>query len=424
MSIGVPVVISGTDESPQFSALAGISVKGDDPNSFDEKLLQTLIDATPSVLPISDYLPSTIMFSLGREVSVDLGGFIGGRIDNLLVTNDGYLVIVETKLYRNQKNIREVITQTLQYGMAVGKMTLVDLEETIRRGQAPSLQGGETIRQCVARLSAANNSSALVAENFDEALENHLRRGEILLLVVSDEIHEAVERVTDWISGQGNSTPFKLGLVELKFFTQGADKLVVPRTVIKTREVSRHVIVVDIRNNTDAIATATITDVFKNPAGGMTQESRSVKAATPPLTRSQLLASIADDDRSAAERLLGILDAYPFDQRGASSALRIGFGYPQEGGMFYPIANLTDEGVWVFLPKALRTLMGPDAMTEFHREANRFGQFYEDKGIEKPDSPSCTVKYMRVMDLGDGFVEFLDAFRTKAIGLLESGEAV
>ena len=61
------------------------------------------------------------MFSLGREVTVDLGNRLG-RIDNLLVTNDGYLVIVETKLYRNPEGVREVIVQTLQYGMAVGKM--------------------------------------------------------------------------------------------------------------------------------------------------------------------------------------------------------------------------------------------------------------------------------------------------------------
>ncbi len=55
MSIGSPVVISGGSENPQFASLANISVGLDDPNSFDETLLQELIDATPNILPIRDY---------------------------------------------------------------------------------------------------------------------------------------------------------------------------------------------------------------------------------------------------------------------------------------------------------------------------------------------------------------------------------
>lgn len=423
MSIGSPVVISGGLENLRFTPLANIAVGLDDPNSFDETLLQELVDATPNVLPIREYLPSTTaVFSLGREVTVDLGNRLG-RIDNLLVTNDGYLVIVETKLYRNPEGVREVIVQTLQYGMAVGKMSLAELETQIGNGQAPSLRRGETIRDCVARLSAANTFSSLIASDFETALERHLRLGEILLLVVSDEIHLAVERVTDWLNEQRNSAPFKLGLVELKFYSHGAERLAIPRTIIKTREVSRHVVVVDIRNDTGAVATAEVTDEFKNTAGGTMQESRSVRSATPPLSRSQLLLSIPDDDRSEAVRLLDKLEAYPFDLRGDASNLRIGFSYPQEGGKFYPMAYLCDEGVWVFLPKALRTLMGADAMAKFHQEANRYGQFYEDKGIEKPDSPSYIVKYKQVMESGDGFVAFLDAYRIKASGLLEAEEA-
>ena len=420
MSVGTPIVISEGPEKPQFSPLAGISVWLDDPNSFDETLLQELIDATPSVLPISDYLPSKMLFSLGREVSVDLGGEVGGRIDNLLVTNDGYLVIVETKLYRNQQNIRQVITQTLQYGMAVGRLSLAELEERISTGQAPSLQRGETIRECVARLSAANNSSAQVAEDFDESLENHLRRGEILLLVVSDEIHEAVERVTDWINGQGNSTPFKLGLVELKFYTHGMEKLVVPRTVIKTREVSRHVVVVDVRTSAGLVATTNVTDEFKNTAGGTMQQSRSVKAAAPPLTKGQLLQSITDNDRPIATGLLDKLESYPFDLRGSASDLQIGFCFPQEGGKFHALAYMDAGGVWVYLRSPLRTLMGPDAIVEFHREANRYGQFYVGTAIDKPDSPSSVVSYQQIIEAADGFAAFLDAYRTKAIGLLEA----
>jgi len=419
MSIGSPVVISGGLENPQFASLANISVGLDDPNSFDETLLQELIDATPNVLPIRDYLPSTTaVFSLGREVTVDLGNRLG-RIDNLLVTNDGYLVVVETKLYRNPEGVREVIVQTLQYGMAVGKMSLAELETQIGNGQAPSLRRGETIRQCVGRLSAANSSSSLIANDFETALERHLRLGEILLLVVSDEIHLAVERVTDWLNEQRNSAPFKLGLVELKFYTHGADRLVIPRTVLKTREVSRHVVVVDIRNQTAAIVTK---DVFNDAEGEASTESRSNKSVSPPLTESQLLQSIADECRPAAVSLLDRLKTYPFIRREATSELQIGFHFPQEGGRFYALAYLDAEGVYVYLRSELRKLLGPGAMVEFHRETNRYGGFYVGNDISKPDSASCVVKYQDIVESSDGFAAFLDAYRTKFIGLLEADE--
>ncbi|MBK7813129.1 MAG: hypothetical protein IPJ52_01860 [Rhodocyclaceae bacterium] len=129
MSIGSPIVFGETQDTRQFIPLAAISTRRDDPNSFDEDLLQELIDATPNILPIRDFLPSTsALFALGREVAVDIGGS-EGFIDNLLVTNDGYLVIVETKLYRNPEATRDVVTQTLQYGMSVGRMPLLELRQ-------------------------------------------------------------------------------------------------------------------------------------------------------------------------------------------------------------------------------------------------------------------------------------------------------
>lgn len=241
MSLGSPIVFSeSAGQRRQFLSLDAISTLRDDPASFDECLLQELIDAAPNVLPIREYLPSTTaLFSIGREIPVDLGESLG-RIDNLLVTNDGYLVIVETKLYRNPEGIREVIAQTLQYGMSIGQMSVVELEARIQLGQSPALKNTENISQCVSRLASEQNKSALLAEDFDEALERHLRRGEVLLLIVSDGIHVGVERVTNWLNDQGNSSPFKFGLVELKFFTYGPDRIVIPRTVLKTREVARH----------------------------------------------------------------------------------------------------------------------------------------------------------------------------------------
>jgi hypothetical protein len=88
---------------------------------YQEWLLQKLIDEHPGILPICDFCPGVAnLFSLGREIPVDIGGG-QGFIDNLLVTDDGRLVLVETKLWRNPEALREVVAQTLQYGMAVSE---------------------------------------------------------------------------------------------------------------------------------------------------------------------------------------------------------------------------------------------------------------------------------------------------------------
>jgi hypothetical protein len=149
MSLGNVIALHEGAQGRTFTSLSAISHRRTDPDAFHESLLQELIDATPSVLPVREYLPSSnALFSLGREIPVELGAG-QGLIDNLLVTNDGYLVIVETKLFRHPEGIREVIAQTLQYGMAVGQMSVMELESRIRRGMSPALAGRESIHECL-----------------------------------------------------------------------------------------------------------------------------------------------------------------------------------------------------------------------------------------------------------------------------------
>ena len=89
MSFGSPVVFNEDAQQRLFIQLAGISARRDDPNSVNENLLQELIDATPNVLPVREHLPSTTtMFSLGREVPVNLGSR-QGFTDHLLANTDG-----------------------------------------------------------------------------------------------------------------------------------------------------------------------------------------------------------------------------------------------------------------------------------------------------------------------------------------------
>ncbi len=419
MSLGGPVVFNKSPEGRQFKLLAGVSTRRDDPNAFDENILQHLIDKTPNVLPVREFLPSTsALFSLGREVPVDIGGS-EGFIDNLLVTNDGYIVIVETKLYRNPEATRVVVTQTLQYGMAVGRMPVLELEARIRRGQNPMLGRDESIRDCVARLAYNNPElSASLADDFEEALEQHLRQGEILLLVVSDGIRIGVERVTHWLNDQGSS-PFKFGLVELKFYAFGDQQLVIPRTVLKTREVSRHVIVVDVRPQAGSEATTVVRDEFRSSSGGgKVEESRSVKAAKPILTKNQLLQLVSSEDLPAVTQLLEQLESLGLDQSGTPTLLRSGITYP-DGGDFLGLAFFGKNDVYLNLPKRILNAIDEETALGFRRQGSKFG-FYRRDQIENPNG--LNVKYHQIKGNVFEFASFLGEYRGKFIEALQASE--
>ncbi len=83
--------------SPDMSGvpLARISFQHDPVvQTYQECLLQEVIDRWPNLLPICDFYPSaTGLCSLGREIPVGLGGG-DGYIDNLVVTDDGHEVSI------------------------------------------------------------------------------------------------------------------------------------------------------------------------------------------------------------------------------------------------------------------------------------------------------------------------------------------
>ncbi|HXN49783.1 MAG TPA: hypothetical protein VN893_24230, partial [Bryobacteraceae bacterium] len=215
MSSGSPLLLSGN----QAKLLSRVSMKADCDAKYRESFLQGVIDRSPNVLPIRDfYRNADGLWSLGREVPVDLGE-AEGKIDNLLVTNDGHLVIVETKLWRNPESVREVISQTLQYGMAVSQLPSDEFEERLRRSAATGRRLGkkETVLEFLKNATQADSLQWL-DDDFEDNFERWRRDGEILFLIVADGIHLSVERLVHWMNGTVGSRPYQLGLVELGLY--------------------------------------------------------------------------------------------------------------------------------------------------------------------------------------------------------------
>ena len=204
---------------PSSYLLTAVSADQDSEKEYQEELLQEVIHTCPGVLPVDDFYPFvTDLISLGREIPVDLGSNTG-YIDNLFVTNDAHLVLVETKLHRNPESTREVIAQTMQYGMAISRLSLNEFEGCLRKSSFKGNRLGhvETILHRVTSAAAKSPQMALV-DDFEKRFDESRRDGEILLLIVTDGIHSSAERLVHWINKIVGSSPYKFGLVELGVF--------------------------------------------------------------------------------------------------------------------------------------------------------------------------------------------------------------
>jgi len=383
---GTPAFIASINARTSPELLTPIALSRSDEHTFPEDYLQTLLDNTPQLLPVRDFYETvTALYSLGREIPVDLGNK-QGFIDNLFVTNDAHLVLVETKLYRNPEGIREVVAQTFQYGAAINAMSLMQLEGCLRKGQRQgnALAPEETIRGRVQAQAGAGESAGLV-EDFEDRLETHIRTGELLYLIVGDGVHASVERITHWLNQSGGGAPYKFGLIELRFFKAGnGGTVVIPRTLLRTKEVSRHVVLVNVRGPGEVVS-AVVNEETQTEGGGTSLTPRPVKPAGPPMTKDRLLAEVkakSSDAYAVVSELLAALDS--LDSKATPTTLQFGLLSPREAGEFYALLSLYPSGTYSHLPTGLIAVIGDSAFVEHKRSLNAVARFYRPKEVDDP----------------------------------------
>ncbi len=386
MAIGIPVLVP-VSLIDGFKKLEPVSFTRQDCASFDEDLLQSIVDEVPQILPIKDFYPSTKdVRSLGREMPVDLVGR-QGFIDNLLVTNDGHLVMVETKLHRNPEAVREAVIQALEYGMTLQRTSLSDLEARLRRCEdTPTrLKVGESILSKIEDMTD-------IQDDFEVVLEKFLRTGEILLLVVADGIRISVERITEWMNKNLVGSPIKFGLVELRFYlNEDGSRLVVPKTLLKTVEISRHVVVVDIQNNSSSTVQTSV--AYNSPTLFGSGKLREIKSAESPMTKDKLLASVDIADKDILQELFDQLESIGLVENTKTSAqLRYGLTYPDFGIEFLPILYLEKNAVWMAPVKAIRERIGADEILNFRANMLPVAKFWRPDQMENLNA-GISVRY-------------------------------
>jgi len=237
---------------------------------FSERELQAILARHPQLLPVAHFDP---LFGtpvcIGREISTG-----AGPLDLLYVSPSGYLTLVETKLWKSSEARREVVAQIIDYTRRIVQWDYSRLEEAFvtyarqyglpQQGLIPHVtdQSGEDIDEMA----------------FTDAVNRNLRLGRLLLLIVGDGIREGVEEMTDYLQHAPN-LQFTLGLVELGCYgvTTGPGSpatLIVPRVVMRTAEVTRAIVQIEMSEEAARRITVTTTTPAPEGEGGRTTLSK------------------------------------------------------------------------------------------------------------------------------------------------------
>ncbi len=406
MKLGTPLVVS----DKHTAALARIPIGSAGRESYQECFLQELIDQQPGVLPIADFCPRvTGVFTLGREVPVDLGG-AQGFIDNLLITDTGQLIIVETKLWRNPEAIRQVVVQTLQYGMAVSQMPATEMENCLRKASPKGRRLGlnETVAQFV-QSQASSDSAIDLDDDFEEVFDRLRRAGEIVLLIATDCVRSSAERIVNWMNTTIGSAPHKLGLVELCLYElPDVGRIVVPKTLLRIREGSRHVVTINIENGDRGQVTTRVTGPDIAPTKTITAPPQAL------MTEEKLLASICSKNSpehvQTAQQLLNGLKSLGLDSRTTAALVQYGI---ELDGDFLGLVDLNGTEVYCYLRKRAIRALGDDKFVECKRKICSVAEFYRTFEVDDPTKLKYCAQHYD--DLNDKVEVFLSVVNEVAV---------
>lgn len=228
---GKPVIIQGSN----VLQLQRVEITSRHDGGLTEEWLQNLIHEHPSVLPLEQIEPAFLSpISICMEMPTK-----HGPIDNLLLTPDGDIVIVETKLWRNSEARRKVVAQALDYASCLFEMDYAELQAAVLRGSFGKGQKPATLYAAVA------DRDPLTEAQFEDAINVNLRSGRVVILIVGDGIRTEVERLSGILQSHGGFH-FTLALVELAIYAlPGNGYLVHPQTLARTVLIERGVVRVE-----------------------------------------------------------------------------------------------------------------------------------------------------------------------------------
>lgn len=230
-----PLILTSLDDTGR--RLTRIEAKPNESKS--ESWLQELLYSHPKLLPVDDF--DDIFYPaipIGREVKTDRG-----PIDNLYVSPEGGITVVETKLWKNPEKHRTVVAQVIDYAK---ELATWDYDQLCEAVIASSRRRGEKDKASLEEKVAAELSSAgVLLHEFQENVAACLTGGNFLLLIVGDRISPNIALLTKAIQS-APGLGFMLGLAEMQLYEVERGKdwplIVVPEVIGRTVEKTRGIV--------------------------------------------------------------------------------------------------------------------------------------------------------------------------------------
>ena len=220
---------------------------------YNESYIQKLIYENPQILPISRIEPVyDSPVSLCREMPLKTG-----YIDDIYINDEGFITIVECKLWKNPQARREVVAQIIDYAQALSEMDYETFEKQVllvRAGKEKSLF--EIVK---------TEENTVDEKDFVDTVSRNLKAGRFLLLIVGDGIQENAESLINFLN-EYSKLSFTLSMIEINLYSTTNGILAIPHVLLKTTEIKR--VVYQIQDDNPNIseyekpATATETEFF------------------------------------------------------------------------------------------------------------------------------------------------------------------
>jgi len=230
-----PIIFNSLDD--EGCRLSRIESQPHDPKN--EAWLQELLYRHPELLSV-DAFDDTFApaIPIGREVATDRG-----PIDNLYVSVEGGITVVETKLWKNPEKHRTVVAQVIDYAKEVATWDYDRLCSTVL---ASSRKRDETENASLEeKVAQPLKEAGIKLHEFQENVATCLAEGSFLLLIVGDRISPNIALLTKAIQS-APGLGFTLGLVEMQLYQMAPTSewplIVVPEVVGRTVEKTRGVV--------------------------------------------------------------------------------------------------------------------------------------------------------------------------------------
>lgn len=211
--------------------------------AYNEAWLQELIRKHPNILPTSEIEPVFFpLVPIGCEVTITTGS-----IDNLYISHRGYLVLAETKLWKNPQAKREVVAQTIEYGSSIAKWDYSRLDEVVRAYTKKYEHKEYSLIDWVEHRCGPVEGGH---EYFEETVYKNLSLGRFLTIIVGDKIRPSIVEMLE----HANKTPHLANdvvLIELHCYRNPNQKanwplFVIPSIVAQTQIVERSIVEISV----------------------------------------------------------------------------------------------------------------------------------------------------------------------------------